>query len=80
MKKVYESSLSILSVTHKWGSGSFVFYVFYLLIRVILRECRSIRDHSRDVTTFSTSNKRIDRGKTSKHPFQTDTVASSWLN
>ena len=31
----------------KWGSGSFE---FYLLVRVILHECHSIRGHSRDVT------------------------------
>ena len=30
----------------KWGSGSFE---FYLLVRVILHECHSIRGHSRDV-------------------------------
>ena len=32
----------------KWGSGSFE---FYLLVRVILHECHSIRGHSRDVTS-----------------------------
>ena len=30
----------------KWGSGSFE---FYLLVRVILHECHSIRGHSRGV-------------------------------
>ena len=30
----------------KWRSGSFE---FYLLVRVILHECHSIRGHSRDV-------------------------------
>ena len=34
----------------KWGSGSFE---FYLLVRVILHECHSIRGHSKDVTVTS---------------------------
>ena len=36
----------IIEKVVKWGSGSFE---FYLLVRVILHECHSIRGHSRDV-------------------------------
>ena len=52
------------------GSGSFE---FYLLVCVIRLECHSIRGHSPCA-------KRLDRGETLKHHFQTDAVASSWLN
>ena len=38
---------SIFEKVVKRGSGSFE---FYLLVRVILHECHSIRGHSRDVT------------------------------
>ena len=54
----------------KWGSGSFE---FYLLVCVIRLECHSIRGHSPCA-------KRLDRGETLKHHFQTDAVASSRLN
>ena len=39
--------LPIFEKVVKWGSGVFE---FCLLVRVILHECHSIRDHSRDVT------------------------------
>ena len=52
------------------GSDSFE---FYLLVCVIRLECHSIRGHSPCA-------KRLDRGETLKHHFQTDAVASSWLN
>ena len=55
------------------GSGSFE---FYLLVCVIRLECHSIRGHSPD----SPGAKRLDRGQTPKHHFETDAVASSWLN
>ena len=67
----------------RWGSGSFE---FYSLICVILPECHSGRGHSRDVTQqhplkgASRFAKRLDRGETLKHYFQTDAVSSSWLN
>ena len=66
----------------KWGSGSFE---FYLLVRVIsswmpfdpgpFKGCYSVTSAEPYWCA-----KRLNRGKTLKHPFQTDAVASSWLN
>ena len=70
----------------KWGSGSFE---FYLLVRVIsswmpfdpgpFKGCYSVTSAERTFL-MNWCAKRLDRGETLKHPFQTDAVASSWLN
>ena len=70
----------------KWGSGSFE---FYLLVRVIsswmpfdpgpFKGCYSVTSAERTFL-MDWCAKRLDRGETLKHPFQTDAVASSWFN
>ena len=70
----------------KWGSGSFE---FYLPVRVIsswipfdpgpFKGCYSVTSAERTFL-MDWCAKRLDRGETLKHPFQTDAAASSWLN
>ena len=73
----------------KLWNGAAGSFQFYLLVRIIsswmpfdpgpFKGCYSVTSAERTFL-MDWCAKRLDRGETLKHPFQTDAAASSWLN